>query len=156
MISNATGFLPLQKSVTISSLHLPLISYTILQSLSITITTLLVLPEARFTSAASQRLTERRIMDRSGQQVRATVGGIQPKAPPQLRPPTPARVRRVQQLDKLPAFTPVRWTSDKRPDSEVRDNEAAPTKEEARQSWLKRLRKSLQAARNEKHFDGLS
>jgi hypothetical protein len=120
MISNATGFLPLQKSVTISSLHLPLISYTILQSLSITITTLLVLPEARFTSASSQQLTERRIMDRSGQQVRSSVGGIQPKAPPQLRPPTPARVRQVRQLHKLPTSRPVRWTSDKRPDSEVR------------------------------------
>jgi hypothetical protein len=76
-------------------------------------------------------------MDRSGQQVWATIGSIQPKAPPQLRHPTPARVRRVQQLDKLPAFTLVWWTSDKRPDSEVRDNKAAPTKEEARQSWLK-------------------
>jgi hypothetical protein len=95
-------------------------------------------------------------MDRSGQQVRSTFSGIQPKAPTQLRPPTPARVRQVQQLDKLPAFTTVQWASDERPDSEVRDNEAAQTKEEARQSWLKRLRKSLQAASNEKRFDGLN
>jgi hypothetical protein len=87
-------------------------------------------------------------MDRSGQQVRSSVGGIQPKAPPQLRPPTPARVRQVQQLHKLPASRPVRWTSDKRPDAEVRDK-AAPTKE-VRQSWLERLRKSLQVASNER------
>jgi hypothetical protein len=78
-----------------------------------------VLPEAHLSSASSQRLPERQVMDRSGQQVRSTVGGIQPKAPTQLRPPTPARVRQVQQLDKLPAFNPVRWTSDERPDSEV-------------------------------------
>jgi hypothetical protein len=84
-------------------------------------------------------------MDRSGQQVQSTVGGIQRKAPPQLRPPTPDRVRQVQQLHRLPASRPVRWTSDKRSDSEIRGSEAVQTKEEERQSWLKRLRTSLQA-----------
>jgi hypothetical protein len=117
----------------ISSLHIPLKYNTILQSPSTTITVVLLLPQARLSSASSQRLTERRIMDRSGQQVRSTVGSIQPKATPQLRPPTPARVRQVQQLHKLPASRPVRWTSDKRSDSEIQDKEAAPTKEEVRQ-----------------------
>ncbi|KAH1414461.1 hypothetical protein KXV92_008326, partial [Aspergillus fumigatus] len=79
-------------------------------------------------------------MDRSGQQPRSAVGGIRPKASPLSRPPTPARVRQIQQLHK-PAASRSMWrTSIHRSDPEARERKATQA-EEVRESWLGRLRK---------------
>ncbi|GFF60962.1 hypothetical protein IFM51744_10542 [Aspergillus udagawae] len=81
-------------------------------------------------------------MDRSGQQPRSAVGGIRPKASPQMRPPTPARVRQIQQLHE-PTASRSMWQSNQRSDFEVRERKATQA-EKVRQSWLERLRKNVQ------------
>ncbi|KAH1308874.1 hypothetical protein KXV74_001738 [Aspergillus fumigatus] len=81
-------------------------------------------------------------MDRSGQQPRSAVGGIRPKASPLSRPPTPARVRQIQQLHKPAASRSVWRTSIQRSDREARERKARQA-EEVRESWLGRLRKNF-------------